>query len=268
MSRSRMAFTLIELLVCIAIISILASLLFPVLAQVRDFARNTVCISNIQQLGTASSMYIQDYDETYALSLYVSGDTITRFGQIYSIYDLILPYIEKSRILQCPADLKAFDYGKVVAQYGLTPQPDVTYASYVPNPGLFTCGCTTQLVRKHDVRFLSNLPFPSDQPAFYEGFLSAWLDTPAEGRHLGGMNVALADGHTHFMKLKKNSAPVGFDPVSGKFVDQWIIEKGPFRLPPDSISSNRRIWMLFGIVIDANCVGKVSAPCTTNPSCE
>jgi prepilin-type N-terminal cleavage/methylation domain-containing protein/prepilin-type processing-associated H-X9-DG protein len=65
MFRNRRAFTLIELLVVIAIIAILAAILFPVFAQAREKARSISCLSNLKQIGTASMMYIQDYDETY-----------------------------------------------------------------------------------------------------------------------------------------------------------------------------------------------------------
>jgi len=60
---SRRGFTLIELLVVVAIIAILAAILFPVFAHARDAAKRANCISNLKQIALAHQMYVQDNDE-------------------------------------------------------------------------------------------------------------------------------------------------------------------------------------------------------------
>ena len=70
-TNRRRAFTLIELLIVIAIIAILAAILFPVFAAARENARATTCANNLKQLGLAFTQYAQDYDETYPID--VSG---------------------------------------------------------------------------------------------------------------------------------------------------------------------------------------------------
>lgn len=68
------AFTLIELLVVIAIISLLAAILLAVLSSAREKARETQCMSNLHQLGTAFGLYSEDYDNTWPSPGGLAGD--------------------------------------------------------------------------------------------------------------------------------------------------------------------------------------------------
>jgi len=58
---SRSAFTLIELLTVIAIIGILAAILFPAIGSIRASARGTVCSNNFRKMIIATHQFIADY---------------------------------------------------------------------------------------------------------------------------------------------------------------------------------------------------------------
>ncbi len=92
----RRAFTLIELLVVIAIIAILAAILFPVFARAREKARETVCISNLKQLGLAVLSYATDYDGYYPI-WGITGSTMPN-----DVFNRLQPYIKNWQIGRCP----------------------------------------------------------------------------------------------------------------------------------------------------------------------
>src|ERR671917_1270789 len=99
--RKFRAFPLIELLVVIAIIAILAAILFPVFAQARAKARQTACLSNMKQIGTALMMYTQDYDENYPINHRGIPNSGGDFHGVWAME--IFPYTKNVDIFKCPS---------------------------------------------------------------------------------------------------------------------------------------------------------------------
>ncbi|BDI28920.1 hypothetical protein CCAX7_009710 [Capsulimonas corticalis] len=95
------AFTLIELLVVVAIIGIIAAILFPVFAQAREKARQTSCSSNLRQLSMSILQYIQDNDETVPMVEY-TVDGAVKPNDYFTWARVVQPYAKNWSILRCP----------------------------------------------------------------------------------------------------------------------------------------------------------------------
>jgi prepilin-type N-terminal cleavage/methylation domain-containing protein/prepilin-type processing-associated H-X9-DG protein len=97
----RHGFTLTEVLITIAVIGILAAILFPVLARARGSARQSQCASHLAQIGHALHMYAGDWDGF--LPPYTTQDP-DEFGTDHLFVGAVGKYIRASEVWFCPAD--------------------------------------------------------------------------------------------------------------------------------------------------------------------
>jgi len=94
--KRKSGFTLIELLVVIAIIAILAAILFPVFLKAQERARQTMCASNLRQLGQGMKMYGSDWGDKFAYAY--------EWGIYPDLWDCLRKYVSGKKAFACPSD--------------------------------------------------------------------------------------------------------------------------------------------------------------------
>jgi len=97
----RTGFTLVELLVVLAIVGLLAGILFPVLSRTREDARRGACSGNLRQLQQAIILYTNDQDETLPVASY---NNLEPYLPV-----LVAPYVKSGLLWKCPSDGSADD---------------------------------------------------------------------------------------------------------------------------------------------------------------
>ena len=193
----RRGFTLIELLVVIAIIAILAAILFPVFARAREKSRQTACLSNCKQIGLASTMYAQDYDECLVMRA-----TLNAGGSEVRWYHALQPYMKNQQVYVCPTSggkgYGGMDYGAnchiiATSAYGLA------VVKYPSETLAFADSDWTQSRDDHG---------NSNAWRLYSPFHPSYF-IPA--RHNGGANMVFVDGHAKWwtIQVDPNSTYVG-----------------------------------------------------------
>ena len=204
MITRRAAFTLIELLTVIAIIAILASMIFPSFARAREMARRASCQSNMKQLFLGFAQYTQDYDERYPKAgnyqawenkgHWVAGknstDASTALTDIAAPYNAkanradivggaLFTYVKSEQIYVCPS---AKDGQKIGLSYSMN--------CALSGNAMFS------VQDDSSVALLVDEAYPSD------GYF--WATDAAEGSdqmqqiHNGGGNILFCDGHVKF----------------------------------------------------------------------
>ena len=194
-------FTLIELLIVIAIIAILAAILFPVFARARENARRSSCSSNLKQIGLAFLQYAQDYDEKFTPQ-YTEGSGAAGFVAVNvdsstadkGWAELLQPYLKSRQIFQCPSE------STLQAAAGNNEYTDYWYNLNLSRRNQATIEYSSLCVLGGD-GISDNSQYNMD------GLESTAASAVGTGRarvghglrHLSGSNYAFADGHVKWL---------------------------------------------------------------------
>ncbi len=240
--NSRRAFTLVEMLVVIAVIGILAALLFPVLAGAKAKAMRTECSNNLKQINLAVHLYAADNDD---VSPNVGTYTFQTYKEVIKNYvGLNNPSSPQDKVFTCPADLYFYeDNGGAYVPQGRHEQiTNSDYSSYTFNgnnlctnypafayrgalPGIggqklsaIKDSIKTMLVAETPAFY----PYSWHEPKLNVGTVSVFFN---DAKNV----VSFADGHVSFIKIYYNpvqypngqlSVACYFDPPAG-YDYQW-----------------------------------------------
>lgn len=203
--KHRRAFTLIELLVVIAIIAVLAAILFPVLAQAREKARGITCVSNCRQVGTALTMYAQDYDENLPLNNH-SGATASWLVSAQ-------PYLKSRLLYRCPSDRSTNWTAPLPGQTRIRLSSYATNTYLTPGGGFLSLA---SIQRPSECVYLAELgdhltgdhihPMLWPRPG-YQGFTLDPRVEIATRRHQEGSNYVFVDGHAKWHRFEQTWSP-------------------------------------------------------------
>jgi prepilin-type N-terminal cleavage/methylation domain-containing protein/prepilin-type processing-associated H-X9-DG protein len=232
-------FTLVELLVVIAVITLLAAILFPVFAQAREKARQSSCLANLKQLGQAIELYKQDNEGGYPI-IPSPKDQATIAGAEESLVNwitLVHPYVRSglgaarmtkfTGIYHCPSDsgyagpsygLNSFLLYKVeevhierpsqtvlvAEKAGSVPQEhfvwwEAPWPDFPPKPGT--------PIKDHEAEINAIDVGKGEHGIFTVGGTIRQMEVEAHGlrtlRHSGGSNWLFADSHARWARLEQ-----------------------------------------------------------------
>lgn len=189
-------FTLLELLVVMAVLAILAGLLFPVLAAARERARRSVCLAQVRQLATAHRLYTDDWDDHFPEWRFLIPVEGRREPDSLFWMEYLRPYYRTPAITHDPAEVGPplpMGEGTRLADYAL-----MTWGS--GGTGTFW----------HPYFRWAGLPYTrahvrraAETICLMDGYTTTRTSRGFEDRHRGGVNAAFLDGHARWLRFRE-----------------------------------------------------------------
>lgn len=188
----------------LGIVALLAAILFPVFARVRENGRKTVCLSNMRQIMLAVSLYTQDSAGQFPL-VCKSPDRNSP-NPLTSWTDSLSSYFSTPQLLHCPSDELWTQRQELAVRFGSSPAP----SSYVANPRCLTWKhwvslTPNQLVPRIHLAFERNIVRPSTTVWMCDGVQEAWGQAPYTQK------FPYQDGF--LVKEQRQSGDVLYDPA-------------------------------------------------------
>lgn len=231
--RNRSGFSLVELLVVITILAIMASIAFPVLVKAKQRAQIAECLSNMQQIGTALRVYIDEYNGRFpaAAAMGIPWRTEEK-----TIQELFSPYMRNGMVAEklggsgfkypvksvfcCPSDLgipRSDDgymdiragmavwkqtgcsyiyYASNQENYFLRNHPKVPWTALSPQIRLSASGAEQTRIGAPE----SAVPYPSRKAAIGDIWFWHLGDTVPPDNEVAFCNTLFVDGHAARVK--------------------------------------------------------------------
>lgn len=102
----RPGFTMTEMVVVMAIIAILAAIIYPVSQSMVQRSRDTVCLQNLQGIGVGLQMYVQDHAERLPV---LNAARKSKKSDVPVMDTVLMEYVRNSAIFRCPAGVKEYN---------------------------------------------------------------------------------------------------------------------------------------------------------------
>ena len=219
----RSGFTLIELLIVIAIISLLAAILFPVFGRARENARRSSCQSNMKQIGLGILQYLQDNDEQFPLIGDPSASPCSSPWQ-----ERIQPYLKSKGLFHDPSSMSA----NVVA---CSNPSDRVFNHYMANGTRYAVGNGTAF----------SYPRPMDEADWYAGgssLRSTHIAVVTEPSRV--LLVAEYNGTANYANINSVSAsPGGFSLTNHLTTTNFLFTDGHVKsIKPTATIASGNMW--------------------------